>query len=93
MSNMRRREFISLLGGVAAAWPIRPQRSATPVIGYVSNWPPTTSDFATGFQQGLKEPAWSRVATSQSNIAPPAIKSIDCRRSLPIWWPLGQIRF
>jgi putative ABC transport system substrate-binding protein len=55
---VRRREFITLLGGAAAVWPVatRAQQAVMPIVGFVTNRSAEASvRQAAGFRKGLNE--------------------------------------
>jgi putative ABC transport system substrate-binding protein len=53
---MRRRDFITLLGG-AAAWPIaaRAQQRSTPMVGVLDQSPAGSAPYVAAFRQGLRD--------------------------------------
>ena len=62
MLGIRRREFITLLGGAAAAWPLatQAQQRALPVVGYVSVLTAARdTEREVAFRQGLGEAGYS----------------------------------
>jgi len=97
MLNMKRREFITLLGGGAAAWPLaaRAQQAAMPVIGFLAPVTPP-EELIAAFKRGLREHglaegqkisiAYRNAAGMFSRLPSLAAELVDLKVSLVVAW-------
>ena len=83
MSDMRRREFIVLVGGAACAWPLaaRAQQATMPVVGFLNQESEEmVSHLVTGFRKGLSETGFAE----NQNVAIENLARVDAGLTIEV---------
>jgi putative tryptophan/tyrosine transport system substrate-binding protein len=86
---MKRREFITLLGGAATTWSLaaRAQQPAMALVGLLAGSPLEDRQLD-AVRQGLKEAGYIEGRNLAIKYRSAMVASTDYRRWPPRWWPI-----